>query len=272
MTAVAFDRVQHLVRVPVTVGGAEFRFLVDTGIGITVVSSALASRADVRPTGETFTGRRMSGQAVRTPLVRLPMVAFGDYLVEGHVAGVADLGAVDGPDGFAGILGPAFFEEQVLTTDPDGRTLTAQPREDFQPQGYVVPLDIRRESPSVDPFTRLLLPSGREIDVEVDTGSNHLILDTRFAADCGIELDGPAVTTRTGTDETGYEWTRRWATIDGTVQLAAAPGTAQTRPRVQFQDIIHDGLIGTDYLERYRFSFDVSGERMVLGQRSETKL
>ena len=38
MTTVGFDRVQHLVRVPVTVGGDEYRFLVDTGIGITVVS------------------------------------------------------------------------------------------------------------------------------------------------------------------------------------------------------------------------------------------
>jgi hypothetical protein len=267
MTTVGFDRIQHLVRVPVTVGGDEYRFLVDTGIGITVVSSALAARSDLRPTGETFTGRRMSGQAVETPLVRLPAMAFGDYTVDAQIAGVADLGDLDGPNGFAGILGPGFFEEHVVTTDPDASTLTVRRRTDVVVDGPEIPLDVRRESVSVDPFTRLVLPSGREITVEVDTGSGSLILDTRFLSDCEVELDRPEVTTKTGTDETGYEWTRHWVTIDGSVHLAAAPETAQKAPRVQFQSIIHDGLVGADYLERYRLSFDVSGARMILGPR-----
>src|SRR6476469_1000536 len=45
ITSVAFDRVQHLIRVPVSVAGQDtHRFLVDTGIGITVVSSSFAGR------------------------------------------------------------------------------------------------------------------------------------------------------------------------------------------------------------------------------------
>ncbi|HWD78282.1 MAG TPA: hypothetical protein VG497_05365, partial [Kribbella sp.] len=103
-----------------------------------------------------------------------------------------------------------------------------------------------------------------EVTVEVDTGSDSLILDTRFAADCGVDLDGPGVTTRTGTDETGYAWTRHWVTISGSVHLAAAPDTAQVAPRVQFQEIIHDGLVGAGYLERFRMTFDVTGSRLVL--------
>ena len=109
-----------------------------------------------------------------------------------------------------------------------------------------------------------MLPNGRTITVEIDTGSPDLILDTRFMADCGVEPDGPAVETTTGTDETGYEWTRRFVTIAGSVHLADAPGTAQAQPRVQFQDIVHDGLVGTAYLERYRFSLDITGGRLVL--------
>ena len=267
MTTVGFDRVQHLVRVPVRVGGDEYRFLVDTGIGITVVSSALAARADVQPSAETFTGRRMSGQSVETPLVRLPTLAFGDYTVDAHIAGVADLGDIDGPNGFAGILGPAFFERHVVTTDPVASTLTVCRRADFAVDGYEIPLEIRRESVSVDPFVQLVLPSGREICVEVDTGSDSLILDTSYLSDCGVDLDSPDVTTRTGTDETGYQWTRHSVSIGGSVHLAAAPETAQQAPRVQFQDIIHDGLVGADYLERYRLSFDVSGARMILAPR-----
>jgi predicted aspartyl protease len=262
VATVPFDRVQHLVRVPVTAGDAVFRLLVDTGIGVTVLSSAVADRLGAVATGGTYTGRRMSGQAVEVPLVRLPRIALGDYEVEGHVAGVADLG-----DQFDGILGPAFFEEHAVTTDPDTMTLTVQPRRLFAPDGPVVPLDVRREAVSVDPFTRLVLPSGREIAVEVDTGSDSLILDTRFAADCDVDLDAAEVTRRTGTDETGYEWTRCWVTIPGSVHLAAAPETAQSAPRVQFQDIIHDGLVGAGYLTRYRTTFDVTGARLVLGAR-----
>jgi hypothetical protein len=73
--AVPFDRFDHAVRVTVQIGGDNYRFLVDSGIGVTVVSSAVAARDDVRKTGESMTGRRMSGQAIRAPLVRLPKMA-----------------------------------------------------------------------------------------------------------------------------------------------------------------------------------------------------
>ena len=261
---VSFDRVAHLIRVPVTLCGDRYRFLVDTGIGVTVVSSAVATRPDVHPIGETFAAQRMSGQVIEAPLVQLPSLELGGYQVAGHIAVVADLGEVDGEHGFAGILGPGFFEHHVVTTAPQAMTLTVQQSATFGEDGFQIPLEIRRHGPSLDPFAALILPSGREILVEVDTGSDSLILDTRFMADCGVQADSAAVTTKTGEDETGYQWTRHWATADGEVYLAAAPRTAQAQPRVMFQDIVHDGLVGADYLERYRMSFDVSGCRMIL--------
>ena len=121
----------------------------------------------------------------------------------------------------------------------------------------------------MDPFTQLVLPSGLEICVEVDTGSDSLILDTRFMAECEVNLDSPELTTRTGTDETGHQWTRHWIAIPCSVHLAAAPQTAQSSPRVQFQGIIHDGLVGAGYLERYRLTVDVTGARLVLAPRLE---
>ena len=89
---IPFDRLRHVVRVPVRIGGDEYRFLVDTGIGITVVSSALAARADVRQTGYWLTARRMSGQEIQAPLVRLPRVTLGEHTVNDHLACVSDLG------------------------------------------------------------------------------------------------------------------------------------------------------------------------------------
>jgi hypothetical protein len=83
-------------------------------------------------------------------------------------------------------------------------------------------------------------------------------------AECDVDPDDPDVETATGTDETGHVWTRRFVTISGSVHLADAPHTAQEQPRVQFQDIVHDGLVGTAYLERYRFSLDITGGLLVL--------
>ncbi|RZU52322.1 aspartyl protease [Krasilnikovia cinnamomea] len=267
ITTVEFDRVQHLIRVPVQISGDRYRFLVDTGIGVTVVSSLVAAQVDAQATGDTYTARRMSGQAISSPLVRLPPAALGGYTVDRHLACVADLGEVDGPAGFAGILGLDFFHQHTITIDPDTSTLTVQPADSFPGDGYQIPLDLRRDAASVDPFATLVLPSGRQIHVEIDTGSANLILDTRLMPECGIQPDDPNVTTRTGTDETGHDWTRHWATVHGDVYLAAAPQTAQTAARVQFQDIIHDGLVGTDYLHRYRVTIDLSSSRLILHPR-----
>ena len=264
----AFDRVQHLIRVPVALAGDGYRFFVDTGIGVTVVSSAIADRPDVRPTGESFAGRRMSGQLVETPLVRLPPLTLGGYQVDEVIAGVVDLGESEGDNGFDGIIGPQFFAGHVVTTDPAAMTLTIEPADQFTVDGFAIPLEIREHGISVDPFVTLVLPSGREVVVEVDTGSDTLILDMRFMADCGVEADGEGVSVKTGVDETGYHWTRYWATAKGSVHLAAAPETAQTQPRVMFQEIIHDGLIGSEYLGRYRSSFDVTGARLILSSPS----
>jgi hypothetical protein len=253
---VTFDRFAHLLRVPAQVGGESRRFLVDTGIGVTVVSSDVGARSDVTALGQNYAGRRMSGQVVEAPLVRLPEVVVGGHRAEQRVAGVFDLGTE-----FDGILSPAFFEPYALTIDPVCRTLTIG---DPPADGVTVPLDVRRDGPSVAPFVSLVLPSGRTITVEVDTGSETLILDPRFMADCGLSPDDRALETETGTDETGYDWTRRHATVKGSVHLAGAPQTAHDAPRVIFQDIIYDGLVGTDYLERFRLTVDFAGERLIL--------
>lgn len=263
-STIAFDRVQHLVRIPVGVAGARQRFLIDTGIGVTVVSSAFADRAGLTATGETFAARRMSGQVVDVPLVRLPELEIDNLTIPPQVACVVDLGPAEGPDGFDGILGPGSFADHVVTTDPVAMSLTFTPRDDFSLHGTVVPIEVHRDGPSYDPFVPLVLPSGRTVMVEIDTGSPDLILDTRYMADCGVGPDDPQVETTTGTDETGHQWTRRFVTIAGSVHLADAPGTAQAQPRVQFQDIVHDGLVGTAYLERYRVSLDIVGGLLVL--------
>ena len=106
----------------------------------------------------------------------------------------------------------------------------------------------------------------QELHFLVDTGSECLILDSRFMAECGLEV-GTGVTARDGVDETGH--VRYDATLAGAVHLKAAPETAQDAPKVIFQEIIHDGLVGSEFLYRYRVSVDLAGARLVLAPLSE---
>jgi hypothetical protein len=58
VSEVGFEYLQHLVTVPATVGGIETRFVLDSGIGLTLVRKELARAAGLECSGDSYTGRR----------------------------------------------------------------------------------------------------------------------------------------------------------------------------------------------------------------------
>jgi hypothetical protein len=259
-----FERVEHFVRVPVRVGDRAYRFLVDSGAGLSVVSPALADAVGAVETGTSFSGRRMSGQLVTAPLVELPEVSVGGFVVTGLTAGRIDVSPSDGEAFFDGILGLDVFADTTLTIDPLSHEVVVGDDRVGSRSALVVPVEVDRDGPAVSMFAPVSLPTGRVVKAELDTGSQALILDQRFMPDCEVTPDDDRLDTRTGVDETGYHWTRSFVTIDGGLELAGLPGTRQERPRVMFQDIVHDGQVGTDFLDRYRYTFDVGGAQLLL--------
>lgn len=254
------DRVGHFTRLPVALGGVPHRFLFDTGIGVNVVSTSVTERLQLQSVGETFAGQRMSGQWIEAPLVYLPPVEVGDRVLVDQVAAVADLGPEGGSGGFSGILGLTAVADVPLTVDAGAGTI------EFGDPGdtaFRVPLDVRRQGPSTTSFAPLVLPDGATITVEVDTGSGCLILDTDLLHRGAVTPWGE-LETNEGVDETGYHWQRATGLLNGAVFFAAAPGSRQDKPRVLFQDIIHDGLIGSGYLDRFRYTVDVMREELLL--------
>lgn len=256
------ERIGHFVRLPVELCDTACRLLLDSGIGLTVVAPSLVERLNLTLTGGSFAGQRMSGQAVTAPLVSLPRLRVGDYEIRDAVVGVAELGPTEGPVGLDGILGLDLLSDMIVSVDTaKGLLLERDPA--FESRAIEVPVRVQRDGPAVSLFVDLVLPSGRTVEVEVDTGSNCLILHSRFMADCRV-LPEEVQETISGTDETGFRFVRSFATATGAIQLAEAPLTAQESPRTMFQDIIHEGLIGTEFLDRFIYSFDVSRSRMVL--------
>lgn len=250
---VPFGRIAHLVTVPVVLDGVERTFVLDSGIGLTIVRESLGA---AQPTGETFTGKRMSGQEVTIPLGRARSFSFGAETPREIEVGILDMrGFPKEMDDVAGFLSLAHFAETTLAVDyPKGLVRVGGP-----PSGVRVPARVRREGPAVDMFVPLVLPDGRTVSVEVDMGSDALILDERFAG-----LGGGDVRRVDGTDETGNAYTRRFATLIGRIHPAGAPELAQDDPAVMFQRIVYDGLVGAAFLSRFAVTFDVAGEALFL--------
>jgi len=116
-STVPFQYLAHLLTVPVLAGDVQMRFILDTGIGVNLLSESAAARAGWSATGTTYTGRRMSGQEVRLPIGSVASVRLGDASGDEVPFGVLDIGAAAGLDGIDGFLSLNFFWSAPVTVD-----------------------------------------------------------------------------------------------------------------------------------------------------------
>lgn len=261
MPGTPFDYLHHLVTVPVVASGLHTRFILDSGIGLTLVTDRFAERVGLEAGRETFTGQRMSGQAVALPLATLPSLSFDGLLREDVQVGILDTSGfppeVAELDGF---LSLAFFAETPFTVDYARGVVYVG---SAPARGTAVDIRIESDGPDVTAFMPLVLPSGRAIEVEVDMGSDVLILHDDLAAEVGVALDDPRLRVVDGRDETGHAYTRRFGAARGRIHPAGAPGISQDDPEVMFQAIRYDGLVGDAFLRRFAVTFDIPARRVV---------
>jgi len=269
MSATPFDYFHHLVTVPVVAGDAATRFVFDSGIGLTLLSESFAATIGCGPTGDSFTGRRMSGQEVTIPLGSLDALEFGTARRERIDVGLLDTSAF--PPGFeelGGFLSLAFFEDTPVTVDYPAGTVVLEDEESLAARaasGTVLDVHVERTGPAIDVYLPFDVAGQRALSLEVDMGSDSLILDERFAPLLGVDLDGESVRRVDGEDETGHTYIRTFATLTGAVHPTGAPGLAQIDPAVMFQKIIHDGLVGDSFLRNFAVTYDVANARMIFG-------
>jgi hypothetical protein len=266
----AFEYLQHLLTVPVRVAGIETRFILDTGIGPNLISTPLAGRVGCQPDGTTFTGHRMSGQPVTIPLGTLPSLDLGVHSTRQLQVGIFDLPGLDGIEGF---LSLTYFRTVPVTIDYAAGLLILEDEQSLAARaarGTPVAVQVDRDGCSTGLLLGVDLPSGRAITVEVDTGSNGVVLDESLAADVGIDLHHESVRTHEGTDETGHEFTRYFVTISGDISVSGASQYRMTGPEVMFQKIIYDGLVGDSFLKNFTTTYDLENKRMIFNTRPGT--
>jgi len=108
-------------------------------------------------------------------------------------------------------------------------------------------------------FAPLKLADGTVAKVEVDTGSDSLILHRRFLPPTG---EFKVVRAK---DETNHAFERFFGKLEAPTWLGGLPALERKGQRVMFQEIIYDGLIGHDFLRNYTVTFDMPHSRMILG-------
>ena len=262
----------HLISIPVTVGGTPSRFILDTGIGVDLISTRLASRLKTPSTGMTYTGQRMSGQDVTLPMSYIGNLTVGRHLQRFGICGVWDFkDFVPDTPAFAaidGFLGLHFFQNRPFTLDYRDKQLILETPLSLQARvesGIVVPLEIDDDQGvSLTVFAPLEVVGAGLAKVEVDTGSDSLILQRRFMTALGIPESGPDVRVVNAKDETNFAFTRWFTKLRGDIRLNREVPLELHASRVMFQEIIHDGLIGDDYLKHFIVTFDLAHSRMIL--------
>ncbi len=257
---VPFRFVGHMTEVPVRLLDGEVTpFLLDTGIGIELVTPDLARRCGARPRSEEFTGHRMSGQEIRGRLVTVPRLEFGSMVCSDVDAGLLEMALPSAFDHIGGFLSLRPFLFTPFSIDfPREVVAVGRDRPSAATEGTAtVPLRLLREGPALSAFLPMVLPSGTVVTMEVDTGSDALILHRRFLKELGLSPEDPRVRHVEGTDETGHPFERLFAPVPGAVRVRNAPQIFQEAPVAMFQEIIYDGLVGTDFLRRYAVGFDL---------------
>ncbi len=262
----AFEYLKHVLTVPVRAAGIHTRFILDTGIGLNLISEALAARIGCQPDGSTFTGQRMSGQAVTIPLGTLSSLDIGAHASRDVRVGIFDMHAMAGLGQVEGFLSLTCFRTVPMTIDYAAGLVIQEDEASLAlraGRGSSVPAQVDYDGCSTRLLIGLELPSGRAITVEVDTGSEDVILDESLAADVGVDLHHRSVRMHEGTDETGHRFARYFAKVSGDISITGAPDCRVTAPDVMFQKIIYDGLVGDKFLRGFTTTYDVANERMI---------
>lgn len=251
--------------VPVSVNGTLQKFILDTGIGVNLISKELCAQLGCKEDSQ-FSGKRMSGQEVHIPMSSVESLSMGGVEWKNAPVGIFEIEKMMPGSGISGFLSLGFFKELAHTVDYERRKIvleTPASLEKIRQEGVRVPVKPDTQGPSFGIHMPLVLPNGEQISAEVDTGSQALILNERLMKPLGISPDASTVKRKDGVDETGHRYARFFTSLQGSVHLPQSSAFALSNPAVMFQKIIYDGLVGHYFLSQFRVTYDLAHSEMI---------
>lgn len=257
----------HLLRIPVTINDSiQTHFILDTGIGVNLLSRSLADRLQCKVMSR-YTGKRMSGQELTVPMSQIQSLSLGPNRQSDVQVGIWEMRGFlpEGADfeGVEGFLSLNFFRNQPFTMDYQNGRLILEDDSSLAARlsrGVEFPLILQDDGTNLCIFLNLDLPGGPPIRVELDLGGNILTLNSRLMKRLGVDPESPAVLQERRQDETGFDYLRYFTKIQGPLTLGAFQ---QSDLSVMFQDIIYDGLVGNDFMKRFVVTYDLAKARLI---------
>ena len=264
--------------VPVGVGGQVRWFILDTGAQPTVLDEHVAMAAGVAGRDTTTTTgagggrtRRSTGSEIALALgrttmtVRQPAIAPLDSLLSRYTGSRAP-----------GIIGSQFFVGRAVTIDFDQHIVIARATPDASElaNSLVLPLEIDGGIPYLTGTLRL--PDGRAVTARllVDLGAKStLLLAEPFIERAKLgALQASGVRSSLGAGMGGatrYSFVRlRSLELGSAAALHLDSAVVGLSVAGTLRSTYYDGLLGAEFLQRYRVTFDYPGKRLILRLRS----
>jgi len=255
-----------IIVIPVKVNDSITKdFILDTGIGITMISKTMCDQLKCKST-DTHTGKRMSGQTMTVPISSVKSISLGSLHVSDAPVGILDVEKFIPGSNIGGFLSLGFFRDTAFTVDYVNKNIileTAGSLKTIRSKSNILPVNLDIDGDSLVIFMPLVLPNGGQVSVEVDTGSKSLILNERFMAPLGLLPSDTHVRNREGIDETGHAFKRYFTKIPGRVHLPHNREIGINNIDVMFQKIIYDGLAGHYFLSQFLVTYNLPNSEMI---------
>lgn len=266
----------HILKVPVTVNGTvKTYFILDTGAGVNLISKSLANKLGMKVRG-SYRGKRMSGQAIDIEMSKASALSIGAYSRNDLSIGLWDMQKLfENEPQFAdiqGIVSLNYFKNCAVTIDYSKNQVIIETDKSLSEravQGSVIPIKVKNKN-GMDTSVMFSMQLSKKLkaNMEVDTGSGAMILDTRYMKLLGVDANAKSVKKVIGKDETNHSYTRYFTKLEQiTIHPSGAPSVSQSNPPAQFQDIIYDGLVGDDFLRNFIVTYDLPNSRMIFSKK-----
>lgn len=263
------------IYVPVRVGDLPAQwFILDTGATNTIIDTAVAAAAHLHVEHARMVNGAGRGESRQGDTTALELHVGAVPMTVGKPA-VMDLAHLLGPTSGrapAGIIGSQFFREHFVDIDFAARMLTVRPPGDAAAAAFTatIPLTFVESTPLAQ--VTLTLPGGKAVSatalVDLGAKSTFLLAEPFIERERLRQALPGAVTTGFGAGvggDTSYAFarTRRLAltaapamALDGAVVGLSVGGTLRSTWR--------DGLLGAEFLARFRVGFDYAHQRLLL--------
>ncbi|MFN8608769.1 MAG: retropepsin-like aspartic protease [Vulcanimicrobiota bacterium] len=281
------------VVLPVKVGDStSAEFLLDTGLGFNLISPRLAQKLGIEPS-PGYKVRPVTGGELELAQGRLSSLALGNQSENDQEVVVGEPRCFVGNDGETrvdGILSLAFFRNRPFTLDYANQKLILEDSESLSKRKAAgSKVECRLSDENVVASVALMLkerppepanpgglagllsglgggpPEPPKAWVQVDTGCESLLLDSKLMFTLKINDTGANITENETTDQNGLRY-RSFASQMGKVEVGENASLSQEKLPVIFRKLQAEGVLGQTFLQRYTVTFDLPSSELIFAK------